>query len=32
MIFNTAGVLSLGFMVCLVVVLLLAIWIGEEDS
>lgn len=29
---NTLGVLSLGFIVVLVVVLLLAIWTGEEDS
>lgn len=32
MIMNTLGVLSLGFIVVLVVVLLLAIWTGEEDS
>lgn len=29
---NTLGVLSLGFIVVLVVVLLLVIWTGEEDS
>lgn len=32
MIMNTLGVLSLGFIVVLVVVLLLVIWTGEEDS